>query len=90
MQLKTEVLQTLLQTLQHHNGQHSSGMKELTESVHNPGEISERVNNRMQENFEKNSTVIQDVLKHPAVIDKAQDNITNLSEQVRLTENTYR
>ncbi|MDC3180729.1 DNA recombination protein RmuC [Gammaproteobacteria bacterium] len=81
--LKTEMLNTLLQTLKHHNEHHSHHMKNLTESVHKRlGEISDRVNHKMQENFEKNSSVIQDVLKHLALIDKAQDNITNLSEQV--------
>ncbi len=81
--LKSEMLNTLLQTLKHHNDHSKQDIKLLTESVHKRlGEISDRVNHRMQENFEKNSTVIQDVLKHLALIDKAQDNITNLSEQV--------
>ncbi|UTC24907.1 DNA recombination protein RmuC [Candidatus Comchoanobacter bicostacola] len=82
-QLKTEVLQNLLQTLKHQHDTSATNIKNLTESVHNRlNEISNRVDTKLQKNFDKNTDVIQDVIKRLTLIDKAQENITALSEQV--------
>lgn len=82
-QLKTDILQTLLQTLKHQHDKGATDIKHLTEMVHKRlGEISEKVNQKLTESFEKNSSVMQDVAKHMALIKNAQNNITQLSEKV--------
>lgn len=81
--LKSDILQTLLQTLKHQHEQAATNHKNLSDVVHTRlKDISMEVNQKLQNGFEKNSEVFQNVIKRLSIIDQAQKKITDLSENV--------
>lgn len=81
--LKSDVLQTLLQTLKHQHEQAAMSQKILSDTVNTRlVDISKEVNHKLQSGFEKNSEVFHNVIKRLSLIDQAQEKITSLSENV--------
>lgn len=71
------------ESLERNNRQLGERVKELIETNEKRlGEISGKVEERLERGFEKTTTVFADVLKRLALIDKAQENISQLSSNV--------
>ncbi|MEC7030132.1 MAG: DNA recombination protein RmuC [Pseudomonadota bacterium] len=82
-QTKSEILETLLQTLKHQHEQASTNHKNLSETVHNRlHDITKEVTQKLHSGFEKNNEVFHNVIKRLSLIDQAQEKITSLSENV--------
>jgi DNA recombination protein RmuC len=71
------------ESLERNNRQLGERVKELIETNEKRlGEISGKVEERLDKGFEKTTSVFADVLKRLALIDKAQENIAQLSSNV--------
>ncbi len=82
-QTKVDILQTLLQTLQHQHEQSATNHKILSDVVHaRLHDITKEVTQKLHSGFEKNNEVFHNVIKRLSLIDQAQDKITSLSENV--------
>lgn len=82
-QTKSDILQTLLQTLKHQHEQASTNHKNLSDVVHaRLHDITKEVTQKLHNGFEKNNEVFHSVVKRLSLIDQAQEKITSLSENV--------
>jgi DNA recombination protein RmuC len=71
------------ESLEKNSRQLGERVKELIDTNEKKlGEISGKVEERLEKGFEKTTTVFADVLKRLALIDKAQENIAQLSNNV--------
>ncbi len=71
------------ESLERNNRQLGDRVKELIDTNEKRlGEISGKVEERLEQGFEKTTSVFADVLKRLALIDKAQENIAKLSSNV--------
>ena len=82
-QQMTDIRNQIQNSFQQHTHSLTSHVKSLNDEVrHNLNTLTQHVNNRLAEGFEKTSTTFIDVIKRLAVIDAAQKTITELSQHV--------
>lgn len=82
-EMKSDVLNTLLQTLKLQHDQSSTNIKNLTDTVQKRlHDISKEVTQELGKGFEKNQAVYHSVIKRLSLIDQAQERITQLSQQI--------
>lgn len=82
-EMKSDVLNTLLQTLKLQHDQSSTNIKNLTDTVQKRlHDISKEVTQELGKSFEKNQAVYHSVIKRLSLIDQAQERITKLSQQI--------
>lgn len=78
-----DVREQIGQSFKQHANALSSQLQALTEEIRNHLQgLSQLVNNRLTEGFEKTSTTFIDVVKRLAIIDEAQKQINELSQHV--------
>lgn len=79
----TDVREQMSHSFQQHAGSLTTHLQTLTEEIRNHlHTLSQQVNHRLTEGFEKTSTTFIDVVKRLAIIDEAQKKITELSQHV--------
>lgn len=79
----TDVRSQLGSSFTQHSSSLTAHLQTLTEEIRNHlGQLSQQVNNRLSEGFEKTSTTFIDVVKRLTIIDEAQKKITELSNHV--------
>lgn len=79
----TDVREQLNHSFNHHSSTLSTNLKTITEELraHLHG-LTQQVNHRLAEGFEKTSSTFTDVVKRLTIIDEAQKKITELSSHV--------
>ncbi|MDP3561892.1 MAG: DNA recombination protein RmuC [Legionellaceae bacterium] len=79
----SDVREQMSHSFQQHAGSLTTHLQTLTEEIRNHlHTLSQQVNHRLTEGFEKTSTTFIDVVKRLAIIDEAQKKITELSQHV--------